>query len=142
MGLFGSRKNSQSAQEIVNSMQGVFLRVPRCIYGGYFAAKNTPDNVVDVEALISAIYGTEIQVYERSEHKLEQSPTFDFAMVCMSQMKDGDEKTKITHASYSLILAEMIKGGSGVSEELGAKAVQLGFTQISEPAIEELFKNQ
>jgi hypothetical protein len=134
--------NQMTPIQVVRSMPSVWVRVPICVFAGYFDNKSNEEEEVDYDALVFSIIGTDIQVYGRESFNIEESPQIQFALNILSRMKEGVEFEKLLDASYVLLLSEMINGGSNITVELGTKSVDLGFTKISKPLMYELFDEE
>ncbi|MCK4752458.1 MAG: hypothetical protein KAS75_03355 [Planctomycetes bacterium] len=130
--------NTMSPAQIVQSIPTVWFRVPLCIYIGYYDNKATEDSVIDHEALAFAMKGTDAQVYGRELETVHEEASFKLAAELFLGMKDGTEKEKLEDAIFSLLLGELINGGTNISSKLAAKSADLGFVQISKPIIGKL----
>ena len=130
--------NQMTPSQIVRSMPSVWVRVPICICAGYYGNKTTKGDIVDRDAMLFAIAGTDVQVYGRELETVRGSEPYILASQLYLQMKDGSEKEKLEDATLALLMGEMIKGGTNISPKLAIKSVDLGFAEISKPIIGKL----
>ena len=130
--------NQLSPAQVVRSVSGIWSRVPLAIYMGYHGFNGPVNSVVNQDALVAAMYGTDIQVYGRNESTCMKEEPLTFAIDLLSRMKQGSKVEKLSDATMALLLGEMLYGGTNISVELGTKAMDLGFTKISKPIIEKL----
>ena len=130
--------NRMTPSQIVRSMPSVWVRVPICICAGYYDNKTTKGDIVDHNAMLFAIAGTDIQVYGREQETVCGHEPYILASHLYSQMKEGSEKEKLEDATLALLMGEMIKGGTNISSKLAIKSVDLGFAEISKPVIGKL----
>ena len=128
--------NTMTPIQIVQSIPLVWARVPICVYAGYYENKKTRETIVDYEAIISAIALTDVQVYGRDIETVCDGSPYKLAILLYSSMKEGTEKEKLGDATFSLLLGELEKGGTNISESLAIKSGDLGYTIISKPIIE------
>ena len=130
--------NRMTPVQIVQSIPLVWARVPLCIFAGYYDNKCTEENIVDHDSIVSAIALTDVQVYSRDIETVCDGEPYKLAVFLYSSMKDGTEKEKLGDATFSLLLGELEKGGTNISEALAIKSGDLGYTTISKPIIGEL----
>lgn len=146
MGLFRKLRelidpiNRMTPAQIVRSVPSVWARVPICICTGYYDNKTTQGDIVDYDAMMFAIAGTDVQVYGRDQASVLDGKPFKLAAHLYSQLKDGTEKEKLEDATMVLLAAEMVKGGTNISVQLGSQSADLGFIKISKPLIGKILE--
>jgi hypothetical protein len=130
--------NRMTPAQIIQSIPLVWARVPICIFAGYYGNKHTEENIVDHDLIVSSIALTDVQVYGRDIETVCDGEPYKLAVFLYSSMKDGTEKEKLGDATHSLLLGELEKGGTNISQTLAIKSGGLGYTTISKPIIEKL----
>lgn len=131
--------NTMTPCQIVASVPSVWFRVPLAIFNGYFSDKATEEESVDYQAITNAMAATDVIIYGRDQNSVYKSAPFELALDLFSGTKEGSEKEKVEDATLSLLLGEMIYGGTNISQELAIESVDYGFLNISRPVIEKLF---
>ena len=143
-GFFGTIKqrfdpvNQLTPAQVVKSVPSIWSRVPLAIYNGYHSHPEHMYSVINQEALMGAMIGADVVVYNRNENSCTIEEPLIFAMDLLKRMKSGSKSEKLSDATFALLLGEMLKGGTNISSALGTQAVELGFSHISQNIIKQL----
>jgi hypothetical protein len=130
--------NKMTPGQIVHSMPGVWVRVPICICAGYYESKSTEVNIIDIDAMSHAIAETDVHIYGRNPTRVMYGEPFQYAINILSHSPlKGSDIESIEDATHALLTAELVKGGTNISETLAIQAANLGFFNISKPLIKD-----
>ena len=100
--------------------------------------RSKPDEEVDNEAMMNAIAGTETVVYGRDANRIGSYKTFQFAANAYSHAKSGSTREKLEDATLTLLLGEIVHGGSNLHLKVAYAAGELGFLKLSKSVISDL----
>jgi len=130
--------NRMTAEQIVFSMPAVWIRVPICICAAYYESKSTDEDTLDIDAMAQAIADTDVHIYGREPSRVKFGAPFQCAINILAHepIKMSDIES-IKDATYALLIAELVKGGTNITENLAIRSAGLGYSMISQPLIEE-----